>query len=186
MVVFPTIQWVQQNPTVNPSGSRHLSSPGAGFLRTLGTGAGNFLDFGQINTTTSGAITDTKLCYARVSTMGDASGVFNMRFYLSNISAWGAGVYRFLEQKTLHFVPSLVLNSAANNTPTVVPSSPNFSGTIIEPEFPLGKPWMSGVKDNDVSQYVYLAIEAAQSVPVGTYGGAGAGSFRYRLLYDFS
>jgi len=67
-----------------------------------------------------------------------------------------------------------------------VPTSPNLSGTITEPEYPLGKPWMSGLLDNDTSQYVYLAVEAGVDVSVGTKGGAGAGSFRYRLLYDFS
>jgi hypothetical protein len=86
----------------------------------------------------------------------------------------------------LHFIPNLVLDSSAENTPTIVPSQTNFSGTITEPEFPLGKPWMSGLLDNDASQYLHLALEVGVDVPVGTYGGAGAGTFRYRLLYDFS
>lgn len=57
MVSFPTIQWIQQNPAVDPSGSRHLLN--LGFVRQLGTGAGQELNFGQLNTTGSGAITDT-------------------------------------------------------------------------------------------------------------------------------
>ena len=184
MVTLPTIQWIHQNPAINPSGSRHLLN--LGFVRQLGTGSNQELNFGQLNTTGSGAITNTLLCYARVSAMGDASGIFNMRVFLVNTSSWGAGTYRFLERKELHFVPNLVLNSAANNTPTAVPTSPNFSGTITQPQFPLGKPWMSGIIDNDASQYLYLAAEVGVNVPVGTYGGAGAGTFRYRLLYDFS
>jgi hypothetical protein len=186
MVDFPDVQWIQQDPSVDPSGSRDLLSPGAGFLRVLDTGAGGVLDYGQLNTTGSGAITPTQLAYARINDLGDASGVFNMRLFLVDISAFGQGTFRFLERKELHFVPNLTLNSAANNTPTVVPGLANFSGTITEPEFPLGKPWMSGVLDNDASQYVYLAVEAGVDVPIGTYGGAGAGTFRYRLLYDFS
>jgi len=183
MVSFPTVQWVQQNPAINPSGSRHLLS--LGFIRQLGTGAGQELNFGQLNTTGSGGITNTFLCYARVSNFGDASGVFHMRFFLVNTSAWGPGAYRFLESKQLHFVPNLSLNSAANNTPTVVPANSNISGTLA-PGWTFGQPWLSGIADQDVTQYVHLAIEAGVSVPVGTYGGAGAGTFRYRLLYDFS
>jgi len=186
MTDFPSVEWIQQSLTTDPSGQRAVKSPAAGFIREIGTGGGEVLDFGQLNTTGSGAITDTLLCYARVDDLGDASGVFNMRFFLSNASAFTAGTYRFLEDKRLHFEDGLSLNSAADNTPTVVPAFANLSGTITEPEFPLGKPWMSGLLDNDVSQYVYLAIEAGVDVPVGTYGGAGAGTFRYRLLYDFS
>lgn len=176
--------WIQQNPATNPSGSRHLLN--LGFVRQLGTGAGQELNFGQLNTTGSGAITNTLLCYARVSGFGDASGIFNMRVFLVNTNAWGAGTYRFLEQKQLHFVPNLTLNSSASNTPTTVPSTTNFIGTITAPEFQFGKPWISGVLDNDVSQYLHVAVEVGADVPVGTYGGAGAGTFRYRLLYDFS
>lgn len=186
MVLFPTVEWIQQDSSIDPSGSRHLKSPGAGFLKLLGTGAGEHLDFGDVNITGSGAISDTQLTYARVESFGDASGVFNMRFFLTNTSTFGVGTFRFLEQKDLHFVPNLMLNSAAMNTPTVVPNQANLSGTITTPEFPLGKPWMSGTADIDVSQYIYLAFEAGVDVPVGTYGGPGAGTFRYRLLFDFS
>lgn len=184
MVTFPTVQWIQQNPAINPSGSRHLLN--LGFIKQLGTGAGQELNFGQVNTTGSGNITGTLLCYARASSFGNASGIFNMRVFLVNTSAWGAGTYRFLEQKHLHFIPNLQLSSSANNTPTTIPPAANFSGTITAPEYPLGKPWISGIIDNDASQYLYVAVEAGADVPVGTYGGAGTGTFRYRLLYDFS
>lgn len=184
MVQYPTIQWVEQNPAINPSGSRHLLS--LGFVRLLGTGAGQELNFGTLNTTGSGAISTTKVIYARASALGDASGVYNMRFFLTNVTSWGLGTYRFLERKTLHFVPNLSLNSSAASTPTVIPSFPNLSGTITTPEFPLGKPWISGVADIDASQYVYLAVEVGANVEVGPYGGAGAGTWRYRMLFDFS
>lgn len=186
MVSVPNIQFVLQNPLINPSGFRDALNPSKGFLKLLGTGPTEELNFGSINTTGSGAISDTKLIYARASNMGDASGIFNMRFFLSNTSAWGAGTYRFLEQKHLHFQPSLVLNSAAQNTPTVVPLTTNISGTIQQPQWTFGSPWISGIIDNDASMYVYLAIEVGANVPVGTFGGAGAGSFRYSMIYDFS
>jgi hypothetical protein len=186
MVQFPIIEWIQQSLSVDPSGSRDLKLTGAGYLKTLGTGAGEHLDFGDLNITGSGAIAETKLVYARVDSIGDASGIFNMRFFLNNVSTFGVGTYRFLERKEFHFVPNLTLDSSADNTPTIVPPQPNFFGTITAPEFPLGKPWMSGTLDNDASQYVYLSFEAGVDVPVGTYGGPGAGTYRYRLLFDFS
>jgi hypothetical protein len=186
MVNVPDVQWIEQDPTIDPSGSRDIASGAAGFLKLLGTAAAEELNFGTINTTGSGAITDTKAIYARVDDFGDASGVFNMRFFLINTSAWGAGTYRFLEQKNLHFQPGLTLTPAAKDTPTTVPTTTNLSGTIQQPQWSLGSPWLSGVLDNDASQYVYLAVEVSNNVPVGTYGGAGAGSFRYRLFYDFS
>lgn len=186
MVNFPSVEWVQQSTATDPSGFRNVSNPAKGFIRVLDTTAGGVLDFGQLNTTGSGAITPTKLAYARVTAFADASGIFNMRTFLSNITSWGAGTFRFLERKTLHFVPNLSLTSVANNTPTTVPATTNFLGTIIQPEWTSGKPWISGILDNDVSQYIYLAVEVGVDTPVGTYGGAGAGTFRYRLLYDFS
>ena len=185
MTVFPSIQIVQNSLSVNPSGSRHLN--GAGFIKVLDTSAGGVLDYGQINTTGSGAISDTKLCYARVSDFGDASGIFNMKFYLVNTTAWGLGTYRFLERKDVTFIPNLTLNSAANNTPTVLPNQTNLSGTV-QPGWLLGSPWLSGIAPHDQasSQYIWLAVEAGVSVPIGTYGGGGFGSYRFRLIYDFS
>ena len=186
MVNFPSVEWILQDPNINPSGNRHLKVPASGFIKIVDTSAGGVLDFGQMNTTGSGAISDTKLVYARISDMGDASGIFHMRFFLTDTSSWGAGTYRFLENKQVHFVPNLSLTPANNNTPLVVPSQTNLSGTIQFPAWQGGTPWLSGVVDQDVSQYIYLAVEANSAVPVGTYGGAGAGTFRFRLLYDFS
>jgi hypothetical protein len=192
MVTAPTIQWILQNPSINPSGHRHQSNPTYGFVKNLGTSAGQVLDFGSINTTLSGAISDTKLVYARVSNMGSASGIFNLRFFLNSSSAFSVGTYRFLEKKHLHFVPNLILNDQANDTPRTIPSYQNLSGTIPSVgrvdygSWQAGTPWISGTRDDDTTMYIYLAFLASNDVPNGTYGGAGAGSFRYRLLYDFS
>jgi hypothetical protein len=185
MVVIPTVEWIQQDPTVDPSGFRDVKT--TGFLKDLNTGAAGVLNFGTVDITSATQITDTVLAYARVSALNDASGVFNMRFFLTSVSDWNIGTYRFLERKEFHFQQGgISLTASDNDTPTSVPDAANLSGTITEPEFPLGKPWMSGVIDNDASQYAYLAVSVGTNVPIGIKGGAGAGSFRYRLLYDFS
>jgi hypothetical protein len=186
MVVIPTLQVIEQSVATDPSGSRHLLSGAAGFVKLLGTGPAEELNFGSIQTSPTGAITDTKCVYARVSDFGSASGVFNLKFYLNNTSSFGAGTYRFLEQKEIHFVPNLELDSSANNTTTIVPTSTNLLGTNRFPEFQFGSPWLSGLVDHSVSQYVYLATEIGADVPVGQYNVAGGGGFRYRIIFDFS
>jgi hypothetical protein len=192
MVTAPTIQWILQSSSVNPSGHRHQANPAYGFIKQLGTSAGQALDFGSINTTMSGAISETKTIYARISNMGSASGIFNLRFFLNSTSDFSTGRYRFLEKKDLHFIPNLILNDQANDTPRVIPQYQNLSGTIPSVgrndygQWQKGVPWISGTIDDDASMYIYLAFLAYSDVPNGIYGGAGAGSFRYRLLYDFS
>ncbi len=187
MVTFPTVEWIEQSLETDPSGSRHLSSVPAGFLKNLNTGAGGHLDFGALNASAGATITPTKCAYFRASSMGDASGIFNMKFFLTSITDWNLGTYRFLERKSIDFVPSLSLTAGDTDTPTSVPTAANVLATaFIEAGFQRGAPWISGTLDNDVSQYIYLAVSASSDVPVGTYGGPGDGGFRYRLLYDFS
>jgi len=192
MVIAPTIQWILQSSSIDPSGHRHELDSSYGYVKQLGTAAGQALDFGSINTTLSGAISDTKVVYARVSDMGTASGIFNLRFFLNSTSAFSLGQFRFLEKKDLHFIPNLNLVDTANDTFRVVPPYQNLSGTIPSVgrvdygQWQAGTPWISGTRDDDATMYIYLAFLAFESVPNGTYGGSGAGSFRYRLLYDFS
>ena len=177
MATLPTVQIIQFNKDVDPSGVRHIPASGDGILDTSITGC---LDFGNANTTTSGAISDTKMFIFRASNMGDASGIYNMRFYLQSATAFGVGTYRFLQKVATHFQGagfSLSLTDA--DTPVAEPTLQNISATN-------GQPMMSGITDGDVSQYVYLAVYVDKDVPFGTYGGCAAGSFRYRMLYDFS
>lgn len=186
MVVVPTVEWLEHSLGTDPSGSRHLKSGGAGFLKELGTGAGAHLDFGGVDISDTNQISATKLCFARVSNFNGASGVFNMRFFLNNVGAFSAGTYRFLERKELHFQGSISLGLADDDTPTSIPAGQNLKGTINFPDFQNGQTSISGLFDQDVSEYVYLAVSINTDVPVGTYGGPGQGTFRYRLLYDFS
>lgn len=183
MTTFPSVEWIQNSTSVDPSGLRHLKT--TGFVKTLGTGATGQLDYGSIDVTTSGAISDTRLVFARMISAGDASGIFNMKFFLNNISAWTAGRYRFLFQKNLHFLPSNELDESNEDLPVVVPASPNLLSTV-RVTAPTGGNNVSGVLDEDVTQYIWLATLAGNDVPVGQYGGAGAGVFRYRLIFDFS
>jgi hypothetical protein len=184
-VTYPIVEWIQQSLLIDPSGHRHQKNPTFGYIQNVNTSPGGQLDFGAINTAFSGSISDTKLVYARPSTLGSASGIFNMKFFLVSISAWTVGSYRFLERKLLHFANGLTLTQANSDTPTTVPANSNIVGTIA-PFFVTGQPTISGVNDQGVTEYVYLAVFADTNVPPSQYGGPGQGSFRYRLLYDFS
>jgi len=184
-VNYPTIEWILQDSTVDPSGQRHQKNPSFGYIQNLDTTPGGQLDFGAVNTAFSGQVAATKLVYARPSSLGSASGIFNMKFFIVSASAWTTGSYRFLERKSIHFVNNLQLTQADTDSPTIVPGTPNILGTLA-PFFVDGQPYLSGVLDQDVTQYVYLSVFADTDVPAKQYGGPGAGSFRYRLLYDFN
>lgn len=184
-MAFPIVQIIQQDPTVNPSGFRADLSPAHGFIKQLGTGAGQYLDFGSMNIVPSGNISDTKLIYARVSNFGSSTGIFDGKFFIQNLSSWnGGGRFRFLEKKTLDLQNSTFkLTEGNTDTPIVVPNQSNiiFTRSI---NFPNGANICSGIADSDVTEYIYLAILAGVDVPTGQKGSGGG--WRYRLLYNFS
>ncbi len=176
-MVFPTVQFVQFNKDVDPSGVRDINASGVKLLDTSITGC---LDFGNANTTTSGVISDTKMVLFRVSDLGDASGVYNMKFFLENASAFNTGNYRFLYRPSIHFLGAgFELALSDLDVPVAEPTAQNIISTS-------GAPTLSGIFDGHTSEYIYLAVYVDTDVPFGTYGGCAAGSFRYRMVYDFS
>lgn len=175
-MVLPQVEFIQFAKDVNPSGFRHIAASGIKRLDTSITGA---LEFGNVNTSLSGRISDTKMVIFRVSDFGSASGVFNMRFFLTNTNAFSLGNYRFLNRITTHWQGAgFALSLADADVPLSVPSQNVLSTS--------GQPVLSGLFDGHVSQYIYLATYVDTDVPFGTYGGATNGSFRYRILYDVS
>lgn len=176
-MVFPTVLMVQFDKDIDPSGVRDIVASGIKILDTSITGC---LDFGNVNTTTSGGISNTKMLIFRASSLGDASGIYNMRFYLDNASAFNVGNYRFLHKIATHFQgPGFQLGLADADISLVAPTVQNLLSTS-------GTPTISGTFDGHVSQYIYLAVFVDNNVPFGTYGGCAAGSFRYRCIFDFS
>lgn len=176
MVTTPTTQFLEFDATVDPSGSRNLLGSAE---KELDTSANGFLDFGNSNVSTSGIVSATKLVVFRADSMGDASGIYNMRFFLSSGAAFTAGTYRFLHKIDTHYQgTNFVLLTTDDDIPTTVPVQNILSTQEL--------PAISGITDLDVSQYIYLAVFTDVDVPFGTYGGGGVGSFRYRMQYDFS
>jgi hypothetical protein len=183
MVVLPVIRILQQSLTIDPSGFRHTQDPAKGFIKELTTAAGGQLDFGTLQLSSSQQVSETKCVYARAASLGTASGIFNMKFYLSSVSAWNNGTFRFLEDHSLDFISSAALTAANSDTPTSVPANANTLGTVHEAAgWPRGKGFMSGILDNDVTEYIYLSLLAHNDMEGRTYGTSG---WTYRLIYDF-
>lgn len=175
-MTFPTVQFISFDKDTDPSGTRDISSGG----QILDTSITGCLDFGNANTTTSGAISDTKMVIFRVSDFGDASGVYNMKFFLDSTTAFNVGTARFLYRPEIHYQGTgFTLGLSDLDIPISEPSAQNVISTS-------GAPTLSGIFDGHVSQYIYLAVFVDTDIPFGTYGGCGAGSFRYKMTYDFS
>ncbi len=178
MVTLPTFQIREYSIGTDPSGNRNGS--GGGFLGLRSTTVGETLRFNPIDITTSGNISEAHIILGRVSAFGDASGVYNLRFFLVSTAAWsGGGTYRFLEFTNRHFQSNKQLFESDVDSLTSVPPTQNWFNTY-------GGAALSGTKEDDVTQYRWLAVLAGSDVPVGTKGHAGNGGFVYRTLYQFS
>ena len=177
MATFPDVQFIKFATDVDPSGVRNIVASG----QELDTSITGCLDFGNANTTTSGTISDTAMAIFRVDALNDASGVYNLRFFLTSATAFSVGNFRFLHRIATHYQGTgFQLSLADLDVPLVAPAQNVISTT------PSSQPTLSGITDEDVSQYIYLAVFVDSDVPFGTYGGCAAGSFRYRMVFDFS
>lgn len=177
-ITVPTIDIIQFDNAIDPSGFRDLGASANGFVKFLDTSTSGDLDFGFVNITDSGALAGTKMLLFRPVSLGDAAEIYNFRFHLQSISAWSTGVYNFLWKKNIHFESGIVLSLADNNIPTSLPSSGNVTSTA-------SGTYIQTVSESGVSEYIYLDLFAGTDVPVGTYGGPGSAGFRYRLTFDF-
>jgi hypothetical protein len=175
MATFPVVQIIRFDKDVDPSGFRDIPASG----QVLDTSITGCMDLGNANTTTSGAISDTAMLVFRVADLGDASGVYNLRFFLQNANAFNTGNYRFLHRIATHYQGGGFALSLADLD---IPVSEPLQNVISTS----GQPTLSGIFDGHVSQYIYLATYVDTDVPFGTYGGCANGSFRYRMVYDFS
>lgn len=175
---FPVLQVKQFDIDTDPEPDRDKTT-GNGFVKFLNTSPGGELNFGNMNITTSGNISDTKVFLARCSDYGDASGLFNFRFFMSSTSHWNTGTYRFLYQTSSSFLTGHSLGESALDIPITIPSTANL--------FPnTGEGVLSGIADRDVTDYVYMAVLAREDVDTGGKGGAGTGGMRLRIVYDLS
>jgi len=186
MVNVPIVEIREWETTSNPSGIRISDDTdtlnASGFLGSRGTAAGDTLIYQPLNTTVSGQVSDTKMLVGHVESWGDASGISNMSLFMSSLSHFNAGNYRFLYRFATHWVSGLQLTENDSDLPTSQPGSQTVFSTLGS-----GILKDTGYYDEtQATQYMYVATFIDSDVPIGTYGGPGTGGFRYRFLFDFS
>lgn len=173
---------------VNPSGQRHLTSHPS-FVKVLGIGAGQYMDFGTKNINSGKQTSLTTSVTAFVENFNSANeAVFNLRFHITNFSAWTAGSYNFNGFTSGVWFQNLVLNDASGYfVPTEVPSGQNWwrdAGGVFDRDDVAFQEITGSGSDSQVTMPFYLSITADTDVPPKAYGG-DAGGFVYRLTYDF-
>ena len=173
---------------VNPSGLRHLTTAGA-YVKELGTAAGQFLDYGQINISLGKQSSKTAAVVAMIDDTKDLTeAMFNLRFYLSDISSFGPGTYNFNGFPSGQWIQDVDLTDASGYfIPTTLPSGQNWwrdGGGPFNREAAGFQEITASGTDSQVTQFYYLSVTVDQDVPNKVYGG-NAGGFVYRLTYDF-
>jgi len=155
--------------------SAALSGTLLGFADTVSRA----LDFGQLDNSVSGVVSDTKVVAMSGVTFNGNTVIEDMRFYAASASAFTQGNYQLLMDITNTWTQNKQLTTGADNVPVSLPTGQNY--------FRLGGGAQivgSGQVDG-LGQWAYLAVFAGTDVPDGTYGGLGAGTFRYRFRYDY-
>ena len=189
MVNAPTIQWREWDIAIDPSGHRveSLSLDQWGYQGAKTTADGGTLVYSSLNTSISGQISDTKVVTAHVTNWGDGSGITNMKAYLNSITDFGTGTVRFLYaiHRNFYTQSGVPLNETDSDFPTAIPASQNLLSTLGS-GFLQNTAGVATPDENQVTEYLYLAVFADTDVPNKTYGGPGGGGFRNRLLFDFS
>lgn len=183
MATPPSIKFHEFSPSgVDPVGQRHLTTHSS-FVKEVGTGAGQFLDYGSVNTTFTKKITGTKAIVAYADAFNDATeAIFNMRFWLTDISDFIQGTYNFNGFPSGVWISGLASDGLSDAsglfTQTILPSGANLRRQD-------GWPEISGINsDSEVSEYVYSSIDFDTNVPPKSYGG-DSGGFVYRLTFDY-
>lgn len=176
----------------NPSGSRHIHSvsPHSSFIavRASGKGAAS-LDFGDfdmrsINVSPGSGISCTRVFLFRAEDFDcDTTRLYNLRVWASNTddflvpdsfrivfearSTWASG---------LEF-PVSYLTNENKFLPTSLPDNFNLSRQD-------GGYTIHGSGDDDVSEWIYCAVAASGTLPLGQYGATQASGFLLRVSYE--
>lgn len=174
---------------VSPSGERHLDHERNGFVKALGTGHNEYLNFGAVNNSELKQHTPTYAIVGRIIGSGDArEAVYNLRFWIPDYSVFTNGAYWFNGLASGQWIQDLELTDASGYyVPTELPSGQNIwrdaGGTFDRNDLSFQEITGSGL-DSQVTMFQYVSMTVDTDVPVATYGGNGGG-FTYRLTYDY-
>jgi len=177
----------------NPSGSRHLKTHPS-FIKILASGRGHAsvafgaLDLNATDISTGSGVSNTKVFLFRISriTSPGISRVHNMKVWASDMSDFivkNSSKVLFKTSKpwlqNFAFVP-LDLGNKNLWLPESLPEAQNLRRTD-------GGVTIHGSGDADVSQWVYMALGASGTLPLGEYGRIINGhpsGFLIRITYN--
>lgn len=164
---------------VDPSGFRGQNTH-ASFIKALGVGANEQLDFGSNDISISGVNSPTRVVTAHMDASGDlTTQLFNLKFWLTSATAFDGDNTRFNMLTSSGWLQNQVVqNDSTQQVSTVLPSS----GNILRQD---GSGIITGSGDAEVTEWIYLSVFTGNDEPVGVKGGAGQGTFRYRLTADY-
>jgi hypothetical protein len=170
----PTTKFAQFSSSgANPVGHRHQTTFSS-YIKELNTASSGLLDYGTVNINSS-AYSPTKAVLFRIFAMNGATNVSNMRF-------WGAtlpntqGFVTYCFKSIAPYISGIALTTASGLLPTSLPASQNVYRTD-------GFTALSGVTDNQVTEWIYLNFFADSNGNTGKFGGDN--SFTYRMTYDY-
>lgn len=176
---------------ITPSGERHTMAA-SGWIKELGIGAGEFLDFGSKNITNGKQTSVSKAIVGYVTNMNDANeAVYNLRFYVTDFSSFTGGTFSFNGFPSGTWMSGLSTNPLTDASglfiPGAIPSGQNWwreaGGVFDRTDIAFQEITASGL-DTEVTQFMYLSVGVDTDVPVKTYGG-DAGGFTYRTTFDY-
>ena len=177
----------------DPSGVRHLDLPpasGGNFRKNLSTDPSGFLDFGSLNLNAGKQESPTKVFIARVGDFQDATeAVFNMRFWLPDISDFSFGTFKFNGFPSGSWLQNSVLTESSGVfVSTTLPSGQNIwrnvPGIPFDRDSVLFQEITASGADDQVTMYEYMSVTINTNAAIKVYGGDGGG-FTYRLTFDF-
>ncbi len=174
----------------SPSGSRHLISH-ASFKRILASGQGlasmafGALDFSKVDISIGSGISKTCCFTFRIRHIDTPNTrVHNMRIWASDLSDFlTPHTNKLVFETSQNWVQNKVLpvsymGNKSKWLPTSLPESQNLLRTG-------GKYTIYGSGDSHVSQYVYMALAASGTTPIGEYGNlVEASGFNVRVSYN--
>ena len=175
----------------DPSGSRHLTNH-ASFIKLLASGQGlaqltfDPMDLNATNISTGSGISNTKCFIFRIRKFDTPNTI------VRNMTVWASDLSDFLTPETNKLVwethstwqlglalPISYMGDPTKWMPITLPANQN----LLRQD---DKVTIHGSGDADVSQYVYVALAASGTMPLGEYGSTNEPSgFKIRVTYSY-
>ncbi|RKY43074.1 MAG: hypothetical protein DRP85_00835 [Candidatus Makaraimicrobium thalassicum] len=185
--VYPELIWWDLSKS-NPSGYRHLRTHEA-FLGVVGSGMGQLktglviFDFNDVDIGSGSGVSDTRCLTFRLADREcDTTRVTHMRVWVSDDSDFLIKDYKILYEHSPVWQPNKKFQFADIFDPSkVLPNYLPEKQNLFRCD---GGLTIHGSGDADSSEYMYFALAASGTVPVGEYGRTPTSGLRIRVTYS--